>query len=150
MGLDTITVLPPDPDLSAIQDLVAEYPAEVSAAAPRRSRHPARTEEFGVTWEYSGAVGKPKDLGISTWVRLVAPRGTHPKSPALPVHLAPSLSATAYMLQQAEVDSDIEMRVYHIQSRQEFHELDELGTAPPSRVFEGARVAGIVHSGEEN
>ena len=58
-------------------------------------------------------------------------RGTHASLQYPSARLAPSLSATAYMLQQADTDPSTELRVYHLQGRQEFHELDELGTTPP-------------------
>ena len=130
MGLDTITVLPPDPDLSAIQDLVAEYPADVLRrpqgevdillGLKNSALHGNTVEQ----WGNLRILESPLGCGWSL-------RGTHPRLQHSSVHLAPSLSATAYMLQQADVDANVEMRVYHIQSQQEFQELDELGTAPP-------------------
>ena len=58
-------------------------------------------------------------------------RGTHPDLKHASHQLPPSLSAAAYALRQADLESEEVCQLYHIQSAREFHELDELGTTPP-------------------
>ena len=41
------------------------------------------------------------------------------------------MSATAYAIQKSEREPHPVFGLYHIQGRQEFRELDELGAAPP-------------------
>ena len=130
MGLDTITVLPSDPDLSVLRDLVNGYPPEVLARPQgevdillglrNSALHGSTVEQ----WDNLRILQSPLGCGWSL-------RGSHPKLQYSLARLAPLLSATGYMIRQAEVEEDQEVRVYHIQSRREFHELDELGTAPP-------------------
>ena len=58
-------------------------------------------------------------------------RGTHPELGYRSPSLVPSLSAAGYVLGQADVDQEEVLHVFHIEGRREFHELEELGTAPP-------------------
>ena len=130
MGLDTITVLPPDPDLSVLRDLLSGYPEEmlqrpqgevdILLGLRNSALHGSTVEQ----WENLRILQSPLGCGWSL-------RGTHSRLQYSSARLAPSLSATAYMLRQAEADIDQEFQVFHLQSREEFHELDELGTAPP-------------------
>ena len=127
LGLDTITVLPQDPDLDGIKSLVREYPPEV-LSRPQGDVDLllglGNSALHGVTVEQWGNLRLLKSPLGCGW----SLRGTHPSLQQGPPRIAPSLSATAYALQQSEPDSGEELRVYHIQSHQEFHELDELGT----------------------
>ena len=130
LGLDTITVLPQDPDLDGIKSLVREYPPEVLSRLQgdvdlllglgNSALHRVMVEQWGNLRLLKSLLGCGWSL-----------RGTHPSLQQGPPRIAPSLSATAYALQQSEPDSGEELRVYHIQSHQEFHELDELGMTPP-------------------
>ena len=130
MGLDTITVLPPDPDLSPLQDLLRGYPDAVLNRPQgevdlllglRNSALHGHTEK---QWDNLRLLRSPLGCGWSL-------RGTHPDLSYSPTQLAPSLSAEAYMLSQAEGVPDGEARLFHIQSPPDFQELNELGTAPP-------------------
>ena len=129
LGLDTITILPPDPDLSDIKSLVCDYPPEV-LSRPQGDVDLllglGNSALHGVTVEQWGNLRLLKSPLGCGW----SLRGTHPSLQQGPPRIAPSLSATAYALQQSEADSGEELRVFHMRSLQEFQELDELGTTP--------------------
>ena len=101
MGLDAITTLPPDPDLSGIQDLVDGYPAEVLQRPQGEVdillglRNSALHGSTVRQWENLRLLESPLGCGWSL-------RGTHPALESTAPRLGPSLSAAAYMLQQAE------------------------------------------------
>ena len=130
LGLETIMVLPADPNLTPIQDLVRGLPNAMI-------QRPQGTVDVllglrdsvlhGTTykqWENLRLLKAPLGCGLSL-------RGTHPDlQHALP-QLGPSLSATAYMLRQASQDSSEVDQLYHIQNVREFHKLEELGMMPP-------------------
>ena len=130
LGLDTITVLPPDPDLSPLQELMQGLPAAVLQRPQgnvdillglRDSALHGCTER---QWGNLRLLRSPLGCGWSL-------RGTHPDLQYGAPQLPPSLSAAAYVLRQAEWDQDEISQTYHIQGVREFHELDELGTTPP-------------------
>ena len=130
MGLDTITVLPPDPDLSPLRELLSGYPEDVLDRPQgevdlllglRSSALHGNTEK---QWGNLRLLRSPLGCGWSL-------RGTHPDLSYSPTQLTPSLSAEAYMLSQAGDSSDCDARVFHIQSPPDFQELNELGTTPP-------------------
>ena len=130
LGLDTITVLPPDPDLAGLQELLSEYPPEVMSRPQgevdvllglrNSALHGVTVEQ----WDNLRVLKSPLGCGWSL-------RGTHASLQHSVPRFAPSLSAAAYVLRQSEANRDDEVQVYHIRGRQVFHELDELGTAPP-------------------
>ena len=130
MGLDTITVLPPDPDLAPLRELLRGYPDDVLDRPQgevdlllglRSSALHGNTEK---QWGNLRLLRSPLGCGWSL-------RGTHPDLSYSPTQLTPSLSAEAYMLGQAGDGSDCDARVFHIQSPPDFQELNELGTTPP-------------------
>ena len=130
MGLDTITILPPDPDLTPLNGLVADYPEALTERPQgdvdlllglRNSALHGSTER---QWDNLRLMKSPLGCGWSL-------RGTHPDLVYPAPRMTPSLSATAYMLQNAEASPEGELQVYHIQAAREFSELEELGTAPP-------------------
>ena len=130
MGLDTITILPPDPDLSPISGLVRGYPSEVLQRPQgdvdlllglRDSYlHGCTVQQ----WGNLRLLESPLGCG---W----ALRGTHPDLAPPARSLPASMSAAAYAIQKAERGPHPEYQLYHIQGRHEFQELDELGAAPP-------------------
>ena len=130
LGLETITILPPDPDLTPIQHLVRDIPEAVLDRPQgevdvllglRDSALHGSTER---QWGNLRLLRSPLGCGWSL-------RGSHPDLQYTGPQLSPSLSAAAYVLGQANQDQEEECQVYHLQNVQEFHELDELGTAPP-------------------
>ena len=130
LGLETITVLPPDPDLTPIQHLVQGYPAAVLNRPQgevdlllglRNSALHGSTEK---QWGNLRLLKSPLGCGWSL-------RGAHPDLLYTTPQLAPSLSAEAYMLSQAEIGPEGEAQLYHIQGPHDFQELNELGTTPP-------------------
>ena len=130
MGLDDITTLPPDPDLTGIQDLVDGYPAEVLQRPQGEVdillglRNSALHGSTIRQWENLRLLESPLGCGWSL-------RGTHPALESAAPRLAPSLSAAAYVLQLAEPGSCEDAHVFHIGQGHEFQELEELGVAPP-------------------
>ena len=129
MGLESITMLPSDPDLSPIQHLVESYPPEVLDRPQgevdillglRNSALHGTTRE---QWGDLRLMESPLGCGWSL-------RGSHPALRHSGPRLSPSLSATAYAMRHAEEDPEM-LRVFHVRREPEFHELDELGTAPP-------------------
>ena len=130
MGLDAITTLPPDPDLSGIQDLVAGYPREVLQRPQGEVdillglRNSALHGSTVRQWDNLRLLESPLGCGWSL-------RGTHPALQCAAPRLGPSLSAAAYMLQQAEPGFCEGAHVYHIGQGYEFQELEELGVSPP-------------------
>ena len=130
MGLDAITTLPPDPDLSGIRDLVQGLPEEVLKRPQGEVdillglRNSALHGSTVRQWDNLRLLESPLGCGWSL-------RGTHPALPCVTPRLSPSLSAAAYMLQQAEPGMCEEAQVYHIGQSYEFQELEELGVSPP-------------------
>ena len=129
MGLESITTLPHDPDLSPIQHLVEGYPQDVLQRPQgevdvllglRNSALHGTTRE---QWGDLRLMESPLGCGWSL-------RGTHPSLQHAGPHLSLSLSATAYAMRRAEDTSEV-LQVFHVHQGQDFHELDELGTAPP-------------------
>ena len=129
MGLESITTLPSDPDLSPIHHLVERYPREVLDQPQgevdillglRNSALHGTTRE---QWGDLRLMESPLGCGWSL-------RGTHLALRHAGPKLSPSLSATAYTMRHAEEDPET-LQVFHVRQEQEFHELDELGTAPP-------------------
>ena len=130
MGLETITTLPGDPDLSPIQKLVEGLPPDVIDRPQGEVdvllglRNSALHGSTVQQWDNLRLLESPLGCGWSL-------RGTHPDLQHASPRMLPSLSATAYALEQAMSSPDEELRVFHIGGQPEFHELDELGTAPP-------------------
>ena len=130
MGLDEVTTLPPDPNLSPVQALVQHLPAavldrpqgqvDILLGLKNSALHGRTTQE----WGNLRLLESPLGCGWSL-------RGTHRDLTYPTARMSPSLSADAYTLGQAISQEDEEMNVFHLQSYPEFHELDELGTAPP-------------------
>ena len=129
IGLETITVLPPDPDLDPIRHLVAGYPAEVLErpqgevdmllGLKNSALHGSLEEEWGDLRLLKAPLGCGWSL-----------RGCHPDLQYPAPQLAPSLAATAYMLRQVEDDQEPELNVFHLQNQPDFQSLEELGTTP--------------------
>ena len=130
LGLETITVLPPDPDLSPIQPLVRHLPAavlqrpqgdvDVLLGLRDSALHGTTVQQWGNLRLLKAPIGCGWSL-----------RGTHPDIQHSFPQLGPSLSATAYMLRQASPATGESAHVFHLQGMREFHELEELGTTPP-------------------
>ena len=130
LGLETITILPQDPDLSPLLPLVQGLPEEV-LQRPQGDvdvllglRDSALHGTTSQQWGNLRLLKSPLGCGWSL-------RGTHPDLKHASHQLPPSLSAAAYALRQADLESEEVCQLYHIQSAREFHELDELGTTPP-------------------
>ena len=130
LGLETITILPPDPDLSSLQELVRGLPDDV-LKRPQGNvdillglRDSALHGSTHQQWGNLRLMKSPIGCGWSL-------RGTHPDIQHSGHHLQPSLSAAAYALRLADRDQEETSHLYHIQGVKEFHELEELGTAPP-------------------
>ena len=130
MGLETITILPPDPDLAPIRELLQGYPEAVLDRPQgdvdillglRNSALHGSTEE---QWGNLRLLKSPLGCGWSL-------RSSHPDLVYAAPHLPPSLSAAAYAIRQAASQPEEEMQVFHMQGFQDFQELNELGTAPP-------------------
>ena len=130
LGLETITILPPDPDLTPLRSL-AEYLPDAAFRRPQGDvdillglRDSALHGSTERQWGNLRLLKSPLGCGWS-W------RGTHPDLQHSRTHLTPSLSAEAYAIHNASRDQGEVAQLYHIQSVREFHELDELGTTPP-------------------
>ena len=109
MGLETITVLPPDPDLTPIKELLRGYPEAVFDRPQgdvdillglRNSALHGRTEE---QWGNLRLLKSPLGCGWSL-------RGSHPDLVYATPSLPPSLSAAAYAIRQAVSQPEEEMR----------------------------------------
>ena len=131
LGLETITILPPDPDLSASSRPGAGTSGSRATPPTRERGHPPRATRL------RHCTGAPSDSGAicgSFGPRLGVVGRCEGPTPDLQYgapQLPPSLSAAAYVLRQAEWDQGEMSQTYHIQGIKEFHELDELGTTPP-------------------
>ena len=130
LGLETITILPPDPDLSPLRALEGSLPDDAFNRPQgdvdillglRDSALHGSTER---QWGNLRLLRSPLGCGWS-W------RGTYPDLQHSSPQMSPSLSAAAYVLQQAYQDPGEIAQLYHIQNVREFNELSELGTAPP-------------------
>ena len=130
LGLETITELPPDPDLTPIRDLVQGYPdailhrpqgqVDILLGLRNSALHGSTVKE----WGNLRLLKSPLGCGWSL-------HGSHPDLKYPSPCLQPSLSATAYMMSLAEESSHEMLQVFHVRIAPEFHELDELGTTPP-------------------
>ena len=125
MGLETITVLPPDPDLTPLPGLLGGYPDAVLQRPQgevdillglRNSALHGSTEK---QWGNFRLLRSPLGCGSAL-------RGTHLDLQDSIPWMRPSLSATAYMLNQATSDSSETLGVFLIQRTREFGKLDEL------------------------
>ena len=130
LGLETITILPPDPDLTPLRSL-AEHLPDAAFHRPQGDvdillglRDNALHGSTERQWGNLRLLKSPLGCGWS-W------RGTHPDLQHSTTHMTPSLSAEAYAIHNASRDQGEVAHLYHIQSVREFHELDELGTTPP-------------------
>ena len=114
MGLETITVLPPDPDLNPIQHLVAGYPeavlqqpqgeVDMLLGLKNSSLHGCLEQAWGDLWLLRAPLGCGWSL-----------RGCHPDLQYPTPRLPPSLSAAAYVMQQPNIETTPESNVFHIQ-----------------------------------
>ena len=101
LGLDAITTLPADPDLEPVRALVQEYPEEVLKRPQGEVdvllglRDSALHGATRLQWGNLRLLESPLGCGWSL-------RGSHPALQYPEPRLRPSLSATAYMLQQAQ------------------------------------------------
>ena len=130
MGLDNITVLPPDPDLAPLQALEPSIPP---AALQRPQGHvdillglrnSALHGRTVAQWDNLRLLESPIGSGWSL-------RGTHPNLVYPGPQLFPSMSAAAYALGQAQPLEGQDANVFHMASYPEFSELQELGSSPP-------------------
>ena len=129
VGLETITVLPPDPDLTPISHLVEQYPEEMLqrpqgevdmlVGLKNSSLHVCMEAAWGDLRLLRGPLGCGWSL-----------RGCHPDLRHPAPSLTPSLSADAYLMRQAEHGQAAEFSTFHIQTAIDFQERDELGTKP--------------------
>ena len=131
LGLDTITTLPPDPDLSPLIPLLDGIPLEVldrpqgrvdvllglrDSALHGRDEHQwgnlrLLRSRFGCGW---------------------AIRGTHDSLHFSGLHARPSYSAGLHALHNAEAGEPRPHQIFHVSATHatEFQELNELGTTP--------------------
>ena len=124
LGLETITILPPDPDLTPLRDLANHLP-DAAFNRPqgdvdillglRDSALHGSTEQ---QWGNLRLLKSPLGCGWS-W------RGTHPDLQYTTTQMPPSLSAAAYAIRNASQDQGDVAHLYHIQNVREFHKLDE-------------------------
>ena len=129
LGLDSITVLPPDPDLAPIQGLVKHLPpavldrpqgdVDILLGLKNSALHGRTVEQ----WDNLRLLESPLGCGWSL-------RGSHPDLVYPHPRRCPSLSAAGYALGQAVATTEV-LGVFHLQEFREFQELNELGTSPP-------------------
>ena len=74
MGLESITTLPSDPDLSPIQHLVESYPPDVLNRPQGEVDILPGVAQLRPAWHYQGTVGRSAADGIPIGMRVVAPR----------------------------------------------------------------------------
>ena len=130
LGLESITVLPPDPDFGPIRDLLQHVPptvldrpqgnVDILLGLKNSALHGRTVEQ----WGNLRLLESPLGCGWSL-------RGSHQDLVYPQPRLGPSLSAAGYALGQAVASTEEELGVFHLQELTEFHELNELGTSPP-------------------
>ena len=92
MGLDSITVLPPDPDLAPPEEVVSVHSQRRLPAPPRKCGHTARAQELGAPRTDSVSLGESPPARVPDRQRVVAawepPQPVIPRVPDPPVHIS--------------------------------------------------------------
>ena len=136
-GLESVTSLPPDPDLAPLLPLLQEYPramlqrpqgeVDVLLGLPNLKLHGRCHREWGDLRVLSSSFG-------CGW----AVQGSQPELRHPGPNLAPALSMAALSVCRAVSAPQSDFHVFHVASllppAEEFHELQELGTTPASHL----------------